>query len=73
MVPDYLNSSESFPKFTETIKANADKYNPFLLVGYEKQNELWSSFVFDNVTADVTHIETGMVIFLDIDNNLKDF
>jgi uncharacterized protein with NRDE domain len=59
MVPDYLNSSESFPKFVEPIKSNADKYNPFILVGYEKNNELWSSYVFDNVTAEPVNIQSG--------------
>jgi uncharacterized protein with NRDE domain len=59
-VPNYLNNVEGgFGKFVEPIKTNADKYNPFILVGYEKSNELWDAFVFDNVSAETTPIESG--------------
>ena len=54
MVPNYLNSSSSFIKYIEPIKDNVHNYNPFNLIGYEKNSdELWDAFYFDNNSAQV--------------------
>lgn len=70
LVPNYLNSGLDFSRYIEPIKSNADKYNPFLLLGYEKAGEdVWNAFLFDSLNAKVNRIENE---FLSISNHLYD-
>ena len=67
-VPNYLNANFNFRKYIEPIKENADRYNPFILIGYEKNtSDLWDATLFDNVSREVTKFDSE---FLSISNHL---
>lgn len=69
IVPNYLNSKLNFIKYAEVIKSEADKYNQFNLVLYEKTNDHWNVGILENHTFnfDIKNSE-----FVSISNHLYD-
>jgi uncharacterized protein with NRDE domain len=64
LVPNFISSELSCQNYIENLKTNADKFNPFNLVGYERNidKDVWEVTIFENDNLRVDKVETGIKI-----------